>query len=82
MFCAILGLLCGPQVDAFYYPNSNDLTVHAEFIDVGSIENCRSVVYAEAANNGDPTMALGDYECGVGVSDKYGSLRVYEKTVR
>ena len=82
MICGLLGLWC--QVDAFYYPDRNDLTVHQEFLDVGSIQDCRDIVYEAAAANGDPDMSRGDYECGVGPrSAEFGEgLRVYRETVK
>ncbi|AUQ50048.1 hypothetical protein PhaeoP83_01776 [Phaeobacter inhibens] len=81
MFCTLLGLWC-PQIDAFYYPNKHDLTVHQEYLDVGSLENCRATVFAAAAQNGDPQLLRGDYECGVNPMNSYGDLRVYEETIK
>jgi hypothetical protein len=82
MLCSLLGIFC-PQVDAFFYPNRLDLTQHIEILDVGSVEDCRRVVYALAAENNDPGMIRGDYECGVNPRDEtFGGLRVYEETVR
>jgi hypothetical protein len=79
--CAFLGIAC-PQVDAFYYPNKHDLTVHREVLDVGSVDACRDAVFALSAENGDPDMLRGDYECGVGPKDSFGRIPVYEETVR
>ncbi|MEO8531328.1 MAG: hypothetical protein ABI459_08890 [Deltaproteobacteria bacterium] len=81
MFCAIFGFWC-PQVDAFYYPDRNDLSVYETFVDVGSVESCRDVVFAAAAGKGDPNLERGDYECGVGpTGDEFGGMKVYEETV-
>ncbi len=77
MLCAILGFWCPPQVDAFYYPNKNDLSVHEAFLDVGSVEACREIARGAAANNGDPNLERGDYECGVGpTAQDFGDLKV------
>jgi hypothetical protein len=82
MFCELLGLWCS-QVDAFYYPNRNDLTEVVEFIDVGSVDECRRVVRAAAAERNDPDLVLGDYECGVNpTGGSFGGMKVYEETVR
>ena len=45
MLCAIFGIWCD-QVDAFYYPNKNDLTVFDAEHDVGDIDACRAAVEA------------------------------------
>ncbi|WVX49023.1 hypothetical protein ROLI_021080 [Roseobacter fucihabitans] len=81
MLCAVLGILC-TQVDAFYYPDKNDLTVHEEFLDVGSVEQCRVIVQRAAAENGDPNLTRGDYECGVDPTGSFGDMKVYKETVR
>jgi hypothetical protein len=82
MLCDLLGLFC-PQVDAFYYPNRSDLTEVIEFIDVGTIDECRRVVRAAASERGDPSLSRGDYECGVNpTGSNFGAMKVYEETVR
>jgi len=81
MLCSILGLWC-PQIDAFYYPNRADLTIHEAFLDVGSVEQCRSVVYDRANQNNDPNMIVGDYECGIDPHDTFGTITVYRETVK
>jgi catabolite regulation protein CreA len=79
----ILIVGCGDkQVDAFYYPDRLDLTVHVAKYDVGSVEECRDWVYSRAAERGDPDMERGDYECGVDPIRQVGDLTVYKETVR
>jgi hypothetical protein len=78
MLCALFGIWC-PQVDAFYYPNRANLSEHVEFLDVGSVDQCRKIVFMAAAENEDPQMRLGDYECGVG---PMGHSGVYRETVK
>ncbi len=75
---------CGEeQVDAFYYPDKNDLTKHQRFLNVGSLENCRVIVRETAAKNGDPSLERGDYECGIGpTGDSVGDVAVYRETKR
>ena len=69
------------QVDAFYYPDRNDLTSHEFFPNVGSIDACRKVVYQAAARNNDPLMKAGDYECGINPTGrKFGDITIYETT--
>ena len=70
------------EVDAFYYPNKYDLTVHQRGIDGGSLENCRAWVGAKAVLYNDPNLERGDYECGVGRLRTIGDLVVYRITVR
>jgi len=81
MLCSLLGLFC-PQVDAFYYPDRNDLQVYEEYLDVGSIDDCRKIVFEAAARNNDADMERGDYECGVGPTGSYDGIRVYEETLK
>jgi hypothetical protein len=75
---------CGQeQVDAFYYPNKEDLTNHEFFPNVGSLENCREVVRQAAAKRNDPNFEIGDYECGVGPNgDKLGEIKIYRETTK
>jgi hypothetical protein len=70
------------EVDAFYYPNRYDLTEHQQVLAVGSVDNCRTVVYAIAAGRDDPRLERGDHECGVGDAGDLGGIRVYRLTVR
>jgi hypothetical protein len=82
MLCALFGIWC-PQVDAFYYPDRNDLTVHEVFLDVGSVQGCRDAVFTAAARHGDANLERGDYECGVGpTGDDFGGMKVYQETVK
>lgn len=60
------------KVDAFYYPDANDLTHWESQMDVGSVESCRDWVEDSAAAKGDPGIQRGDYECGVGCRQKDG----------
>lgn len=53
-------------VRAFYYPDRDDLTQSESATGLGSLMECRNAVYSMAAGNGDPDLARGDYECGVG----------------
>ena len=69
------------RVDAFYYPNKADLTVHEFIGDVGSFEGCIDAVYAAAAARNDPNMLRGDYECGIApTGETFGSVAVYRET--
>ena len=70
------------QVDAAYLPDSGDPTKGLSRSDVGSLEGCRSWVYAQAASHGDPTLVRGDYECGVGRLRNFGIIHPHRITVR
>lgn len=70
------------KVDAFYYPNRHNLSVHRTALNVGSLDGCRSWVQAMAEANADPGVRRGDYECGVGKLQEIGDLTMYRITVR
>lgn len=70
------------SVDAYYYPNRSDLTVHEMAEDVGDLDDCRTWVRSQASLRGDPGLARGDYECGVGRTDSAYGFNVYRITAR
>src|SRR5689334_10257410 len=67
-------------VDAYYYPDPSNLSVHKAALGVGSLDACRSWVRAMAAVNSDPGVTRGDYECGVGKLQMLGDMTVYRIT--
>ncbi|MBB5539534.1 hypothetical protein [Rhizobium giardinii] len=69
-------------VDAFYYPDRGDLTVHQAAYGLENVAACRSAVNAMARLNNDPSLTRGDYECGVGKLSDFASIGVYRLTVR
>lgn len=69
-------------VDAFYYPDRQNLSVHREARGVGGVDGCRSWARAMAETHADPGVRRGDYECGVGKLREWGDLTVYRITVR
>lgn len=68
-------------VDAFYYPNKNDLTLHESALNLDDVQACRSWAYDRSAFHGDPTMMRSEYECGVGEPKSWNGLNVYRITV-
>lgn len=70
------------RIDAFYYPDRRNFSVHRAAHDVGSLGGCRSWVRAMAEANADPGVTHGDYECGVGKLREWGGLTVYRITAR
>lgn len=70
------------KVDAFYYPDRHNLSIHRAAYDLGSLNGCRSWVMTMATANADPGVHRGDYECGVGKLREMGDLTVYRLTVR
>lgn len=60
------------KVDAFYYPNADNLTEWESQMNVGSVQACRDWVEDSAAAKGDSNLERGDYECGVGCKSKNG----------
>ena len=82
-----LALLCAgcskPAVDAFYYPDRNDLTKVVVIPNVGSVEKCREVIRQKAVEYGDAGLNHGDYECAIGPTGKFvGTAQVYKRTVQ
>ena len=49
-------------VDAFYYPNRNDLTQFQKMPGLNSLDDCRNSVRSITAKNGDSGIIRGDYE--------------------
>lgn len=72
------------RVDAFYYPDVRDLTVHKEFRDVGDLEACRDWAFGLADMHGDLDMRRSTYECGIGPRKRsdFGGITVYRRTVQ
>jgi hypothetical protein len=70
------------SVDAFYYPNRHNLSVHRAAHNVGSLDGCRAWVRKAARADADPALTRGDYECGVGKLEPFGGMTVYRITVR
>ena len=60
------------EVDAFYYPDANNLSDWESQMDIGSIKACRDWVEDSAASMGDIGLQRGDYECGVGCKNRDG----------
>jgi len=70
-------------VNAFYYPDKNDLTIDQRYFGFDTLAECRNWVYEHAAENGDPHLDRGDYECGVGCKSWEGSdIFVCRLTIR
>ena len=69
-------------VDAFYYPDKNNLTISTDNFDVGGLAQCRIWASSAAAKRNDPQLERGDYECRVGYLTSQGSLKGYRLTVR
>lgn len=70
------------EIDAFYYPNRNDLSQFEMQRGLKSVSSCRDWVRRAASIRGDTGLTRGDYECGVGRLDDFGGIRVYRLTVR
>jgi hypothetical protein len=70
------------EVDAFYYPNRNDLSDFELHIGLKTVEACRDWVRRTAATHGDAGIVRGDYECGVERLGDFGDMRVYRLTVK
>ena len=69
-------------VDAFYYPDRNDLSKFQKVSGLSSVDGCRNSVRSMAANNGDASLTRGDYECGIELIDNFVGIGVYRYTTR
>jgi hypothetical protein len=69
------------RVDAFYYPDRNNLEKVHQHSNVGGVQECRDWVNSMAASNGDRSLSRGDYECGVGEPKEWYGMKVYRTTV-
>lgn len=70
------------EVRAFYYPDRNDLSRSSTVHGLTSLAECRGSVSAIAAENGDPNLVRGDYECGIGCDDTEAGFEVCRITAR
>ena len=70
------------KVDAFFYPNRSNLTIHKAKRDLRTVDECRNWVKSQASEIGDLMMAQSDYECGVGKLQDFGDIAMYRLTVR
>lgn len=70
------------KVDAFYYPDRNNLTAWEASRDLPSLDACRAWVRSSAAQRNDPSLLRGDYECAVGEPYDYAGISVYRATLR
>lgn len=70
------------EVDAYYFPNRTNITVHQERFGLDDVQACRNWAYALAGAHRDRSMSKGDYECGIGRIDGHDGLSVYRITVR
>jgi hypothetical protein len=68
-------------VDAFYYPDRNNLTLYRKMVGLKSVDECRVWVRWSSASNGDDGLDRGDYECGIGILKNLGTYSVYRNTV-
>ena len=66
--------------ESFLYPDKNNLSVHIELGEFGSLEDCRDAILGHARMKG---MIIGtyDYECGLNCKDS-GGLKVCKETAR
>lgn len=69
-------------IDAFYYPNREDMSVFLRLSGLGNAQECRDWVFSMASIEEDPGMLRGDYECGVGFIEDFGGMSVYRLTVK
>jgi hypothetical protein len=69
-------------VDAFFYPDSNDLTQYQKQTGFNSVDECRDWVFSMAQQINDASMLRSDYECGIEIIDQLYDLSIYRTTVK
>ena len=69
-------------VDAYFYPNRNNLDIVESNTGLSSIDECRDWVNRQASIRNDPNMTRSDYECGIEHIDDWGGLKVYRTTTK
>lgn len=69
-------------VDAFFYPDKANLSVHTAISGFKNLDDCRSWAKDQASAIGDGTMKRSDYECGIGKLQSFGELTMYRLTAR
>lgn len=67
---------------SFYYPNRGDLSAFQKSVELGSLEECRSWTYGQAALQGDTALLRGDYECAAGHGKDFYGIGIYRLTLR
>src|SRR5262245_58560318 len=70
------------SVHVFYYPNKYDLTKDERQLNVGGLQKCRDWANAAARYHNDPSMLVGDYECGIGCKPVDGDMYECRLTIR
>jgi hypothetical protein len=80
--CDVISDKLNPRWEGFVYPNKNDLYVHINMGEYGSLEDCRDVCLAKLEEL--KALYKGDYECGKNCKNKAGFsvVKVCEETVR
>lgn len=69
-------------VDAFFYPDRNNLSLVDQQSGLASVDACRDWVNQAAYAHGDPDMQRSDWECGLGEPTDWNGLSVYRGTVK
>jgi len=69
-------------VDGVFYPNRADLSQYVKVDGFHDLNACRKWVETQARAHDDPSITVGDYECGFGFIRGYPGLVVYRKTTR
>ena len=71
------------RVDLSFYPDRHNLANDITILDVGGLEECRSMAQELAHEYNVPFPLVSDYECGVGfIRELSPGVRMYRITVR
>jgi hypothetical protein len=70
-------------VDAFYYPDNNNLAKHSAAYGLKSLDECRKWVSGQAAAYNDPNFSRSSYLCWIGKTDEeFAGMKIYRTNAR
>ncbi len=70
-------------VDAFYYPNNNNLTKHSAAYGLKSLDECRRWAFGQAAADNDSYFSRSSYLCWIGrTNEEFAGMKVYRTNAK
>lgn len=70
-------------IDAFYYPDNNNLSKHSVAYGINSLDECRRWASGQAAANNDPYFTRSSFLCWIGkTGEEFAGMKVYRTNAR